>query len=283
MSTPRIGLALGGGGARGLSHIPVLQALDDMGLTPHAITGTSIGALIGAGYAGGMSGDQLEAFTLETLGEWKKVLGKLVEVSMPKRFADLLGSKTSFGQFDSKRVLEVFVGDALKKDFSELSIPFQAIAADYYKAEEVRFSSGNLIDAVSASIAIPFVFKPVHLNDTVLIDGGVVNPLPFDVLPNECDIVIAVDVVGTPRKDEKRLMPSATESVFGATQILMQTISQEKLRVRTPEISVFPNIKQYQVLDFMKAKEILDDSAMLREKVKVELDQKIENYLISQE
>ncbi|SFT94387.1 NTE family protein [Pseudovibrio denitrificans] len=281
MSTPKIGVALGGGGARGLSHIPVLQALDDMGLTPHAITGTSIGALIGAGYAGGMSGDQLEEYTLETLGEWKKVLGKLVEVSMPKRFADLIGGKSSFGQFDSKRVLEVFVGDVLKQDFSELSIPFQAIAADYYKAEEVRFAEGNLVDAVSASIAIPFVFKPVHLNNTVLIDGGVVNPLPFDVLPGDCDIVIAVDVVGTPKKDEKRAVPSATESVFGATQILMQTISQEKLRIRAPDLSIFPNIKQYQVLDFLKAREILEDSAGLRNSVKVELDQKIENYLIS--
>lgn len=281
MSTPKIGLALGGGGARGLSHIPVLQALDDMGITPHAITGTSIGALVGAGYAGGMSGDQLEAYTLETLGEWKKVLGKLVEVSMPKRFADLLGRKSSFGQFDSKRVLEVFAGDVLKNDFSELSIPFQAIAADYYKAEEVRFSTGNLVDAVSASIALPFVFKPVHLNNTVLIDGGVVNPLPFDVLPSDCDMVIAVDVVGTPKRDEKRGFPSATESVFGATQILMRTISQEKLKIRTPDLSIFPNIKQYQVLDFLKAREILEDSAGLRDEVKVELDQKIENFLIS--
>ncbi|GHB22156.1 hypothetical protein GCM10007094_07880 [Pseudovibrio japonicus] len=281
MSTPKIGLALGGGGARGLSHIVVLQALDDMGLTPHAITGTSIGALVGAGYAGGMSGDQLEAYTLETLGEWKKVLGKLVEVSMPKRFADLLGAGSTFGQFNSKRVLEVFVGEVLKNDFSELSIPFQAIAADYYKAEEVRFSKGSLVDAVAASIAIPFVFKPVHLNDTVLIDGGVVNPLPFDVLPDDCDIVIAVDVVGTPRKPEKRKSPSATESVFGATQILMQTISQEKLKMRPPDLSIFPNIKQYQVLDFLKAREILEDSAGLREEVKVELDRKIENYLIS--
>ncbi|KZL18733.1 NTE family protein RssA [Pseudovibrio axinellae] len=281
MNSPRIGIALGGGGARGLSHIPVLQALDDMGITPHAITGTSIGALIGAAYAGGMSGDQLEAFTLETLGEWKKVLGKLVEVSMPKRFKDLLGGKSRLGQFDSKRVLEVFIGNALKHDFSELDIPFQAIAADYFKAEEVRFSEGNLIDAVSASIAIPFVFKPVHLNNTVLIDGGVVNPLPFDVLPDDCDLVIAVDVVGTPKRDDKRLLPSATESVFGATQILMRTISQEKLKIREPDLSIFPNIKQYQVLDFLKAREILEDSASLRDMVKVELDQKIENYLSS--
>lgn len=169
----------------------------------------------------------------------------------------------------------------LKNDFSELSIPFQAIAADYYKAEEVRFSKGSLVDAVAASIAIPFVFKPVHLNNTVLIDGGVVNPLPFDVLPSDCDIVIAVDVVGTPRKPEKRKSPSATESVFGATQILMQTISQEKLKMRPPDLSIFPNIKQYQVLDFLKAREILEDSAGLREEVKVELDRKIENYLIS--
>ncbi|SDQ79194.1 patatin-like phospholipase family protein [Pseudovibrio sp. Tun.PSC04-5.I4] len=281
MSTPRIGLALGGGGARGLSHIAVLQALDDMGLKPHAIAGTSIGALIGAGYAGGMSGDELEGFTLATLGEWKKVLGKLVEVSIPKRFGDLIGGKGSLGQFDSKRVLDVFAGEILKDDFSQLSIPFQAIAADYYKAEEVRFHEGNLIDAIAASIAIPFVFKPVHLHDKVFIDGGVVNPLPFDCLPADCDIIIAVDVIGSPQRDPKKKLPSATESVFGAMQILMRTISQEKLKQRPPDLIALPNIKQYQLLDFLKAREILEDNAPLREEIKVELDQKIETYLIS--
>lgn len=281
MTQPKIGLALGGGGARGLSHICVLQALDDMGIKPHAITGTSIGSLIGAGYAGGMSGDELHAFTLETLGEWHSVLGKLIDASLPKRFGDFFGNRSSFGQFDSRKILEVFVGDALKQEFSELSIPFRAIAADYYKAEEVCFFEGNLLDAVAASIAIPFVFKPVRINDVVFIDGGVVNPLPFDRLPEDCDIVIAVDVVGRPKRNDKKPEPSATESVFGATQILMQTITQEKLRGRAPDLTILPNIKQYQVLDFLKAKEILKDGAPLREQIKLDLDVRIENYLVS--
>ena len=281
MTHPKIGLALGGGGARGLSHISVLQALDDMGLKPHAIVGTSIGSMIGAGYAGGLSGDELHAFTLETLGEWHNVLGKLINASIPKKLIEVFGSKLTIGQLDSRRILDVFVGDVLKQDFSELSIPFQAIAADYYKAEEVCFSSGPLMDAVAASIAIPFVFKPVRIKDVVLIDGGVVNPLPFDRLPSDCDLILAVDVVGLPKRDEKRAEPSATESIFGATQILMQTITQEKLRGRAPDLTILPNIKQYQVLDFLKAKEILSDSAPLRDQVKQELDLRIEEFLVS--
>lgn len=273
MTTPRIGLALGGGGARGLAHIHVLEALDEMGIVPAAIAGSSIGAIIGAGYAGGICGTEMRGLATAMFRKRTEALGRLWQLR-PRRFADLFAGG-GLAQFDATRVLEVFAGPSIPRDFADLKIPLSVVATDFYDCREVALRTGDLHQAVAASIAIPVLFKPVVVGQRVMIDGGVVNPLPFDALPDGLDIVIAVDVVGSPSPRNGRHFPSASDSIFGATQILMQTITAEKLKTRQPDILIKPDTNSFRVLNFLKAEEILRAS----EPIKVEVQHKLERML----
>ncbi|WP_299811007.1 patatin-like phospholipase family protein [uncultured Roseibium sp.] len=268
-SSPRIGLALGGGGARGLAHIPVLEALDELGVKPAQIAGTSIGAIMGAAYASGLSGREIRQMTLEIFADSNSVLSRLWKLR-PRRFADML--RPGPVQFDPQRVLEVFISDYLPDRFEDLQIPLRLLATDFYGCQEVDFESGPLLPALAASIAIPAIFRPVKLNGQILIDGGVVNPLPFDGLRTNCDIVIAVDVVGAPvpRTDKSEI--SMLDSLFGASQILMQTITNQKLKVDQPDILIRPPHDTIRVLDFMKAERILKSAESLKETTKEQLE-----------
>ena len=265
MPTPRIGLALGGGGARGLAHIPVLEAFDDLGLKPSAIAGTSIGPIFGAAYASGLSGEHLRSITLETLGDRNAVLGRLWKLR-PRKFNEWFDG--NMVQFDPLKVLKVFIGEHICERFEDLSIPLQIVATDFYGCSEFRFSSGPLLPAIAASIAIPAIFKPVKHDDRILVDGGVTNPLPFDVLPDDLDIVVAVDVVGVPQPRPGRHLPGSVDAIFGTTQILMQTITSEKLKSRSPDILVQPPHDNVRVLDFLKSRQILDSAESLREQTR---------------
>ncbi|MBA5778991.1 patatin-like phospholipase family protein [Stappia sp. F7233] len=276
MTQPRIGLALGGGGARGLAHIPVLEAFDDLGIRPHAMAGTSIGALLGAAYAGGMAGEAMRSFAEDTFRDRNAVLAKLWKLR-PKRFADLFGGG-GLMQFEALKVLEVFIGDAIPATFADLRLPLAVIATDFYGCKELDLRTGNLHAAVAASIAIPALFRPVTIDGRIVIDGGVVNPLPFDALPKTCDIIVAVDVVGSPSPRRKRQNPSATDALFGATQILMQTITSQKLRSRRPDILVKPDIDSFRVLDFLKADKVLEAAEPIRETVKRQVADAIEAH-----
>ncbi|MHA7774263.1 patatin-like phospholipase family protein [Roseibium sp. M-1] len=267
--SPRIGLALGGGGARGFAHIPVLEALDDLGLKPVQINGTSIGALMGAAYASGRSGQEIREIALEIFADRNSVLSRLWQLR-PRRFAEMFRSGPV--QFDPLRVLEVFVSEYLPETFEDLEIPLRMLATDFYGCEEVDFDSGPLLPALAASIAIPALFRPVRVGERYLIDGGVVNPLPFDGLRKTCDIVIAVDVVGAPvpREDEGDIR--MLDSLFGSSQILMQTITKQKLKLDQPDILVSPPHDTIRVLDFMKADRILDKAESLRDVTRQQLE-----------
>jgi NTE family protein len=265
---PRIGLALGGGGARGLAHIPVLEAFDDLGLKPAQIAGTSIGAIMGAAYASGRSGRDIRDIALEIFADRNSVLSRLWQLR-PRRFADVL--RPGPVQFDPLRVLEVFIADYLPERFEDLHVPLRILATDFYGCEEVDFESGPLLPALAASVAIPAVFRPVRHGGRLLIDGGVVNPLPFDGLRAACDIVIAVDVVGAPVPRSRREDISMLDSLFGSSQILMQTITKQKLKLDQPDILIRPPHDQVRVLDFMKAEGILDKAEALREVTREQL------------
>ncbi|EAV43323.1 hypothetical protein SIAM614_06053 [Stappia aggregata IAM 12614] len=268
-TSPKIGLALGGGGARGLAHIPVLEALDDLGIKPVRINGTSIGALMGAAYASGRSGQEIRDIALEIFADRNSVLSRLWQLR-PRKLADMFRGGPV--QFDPLRVLEVFVSDYLSETFEDLEIPLRMLATDFYRCEEVDFESGPLLPALAASIAIPAVFRPVRYDDRFLIDGGVVNPLPFDGLRATCDIVIAVDVVGAPVPREDKDDISMLDSLFGSSQILMQTITKQKLKSDQPDILVSPPHDSIRVLDFMKAESILDKAESLRTVTREQLE-----------
>ncbi|MDJ0930249.1 MAG: patatin-like phospholipase family protein [Breoghania sp.] len=175
-------------------------------------------------------------------------------------------------------MLELFAGLSIPRDFADLRIPLSVVATDFYDCRQIAIRSSDLHQAVAASIAIPVVFKPVTFQDRVMIDGGVVNPLPFDILPSGLDIIIAVDVIGSPVLRKGRRIPSASDSIFGATQILMQTITADKLKTRPPDILIRPDIDGFRVLNFLKADEILRAA----EPVKDEVRRKLEGLLEKQ-
>ena len=258
---PRIGLALGSGGARGLAHIPVLEALDDLGLKPVQIAGTSIGAILGAAYASGYSGQEIRQIAVDIFSDRNTVLSKVWQLR-PKRFGDMF--RPGPVQFDPARVLEVFVSEYLAENFEDLTIPLRVLATDFFGVEEVDFEAGPLLPAIAASMAIPAVFRPVRYENRLLIDGGVVNPLPFEGMRANCDIVIAVDVVGAPVPRSGKTDINMLDSLFGSAQILMQTITAQKLKSEQPDILVRPPHDTTGVLDFMKAERILDRAEDLR-------------------
>ncbi|MEJ1157734.1 patatin-like phospholipase family protein [Prosthecomicrobium sp. N25] len=277
MSMPRIGLVLGGGGARGLGHIPVMEALDELGIVPAAIAGCSIGAIMGAARASGLSGREIRERTLEVFGNRTTAVAKLWELR-PKRFADLLApGGLALGQFDAERVVSIFVGDAIPPSFSDLVLPLTVMATDFYGAREVAIRSGDLRKAVAASIALPVLFRPVLVDGRVLIDGGVHNPVPVDELPPGLDFVVAVDVIGQPEPTQSRTLPSATETIFGASQILMQAVAKAKFEKRPPDLLVRPAVGGFRVLDFLRVREILDASASAKDEVKRRLERMIES------
>ena len=162
--------------------------------------------------------------------------------------------------------------------FTDLSIPLSVVAADFFGWTEADISDGSLKRAVAASIALPVIFKPVAFDDRVLIDGGIVNPLPYDKLPEDMDIIVAVDVVGGPEPGEHGELPNATESIFGAIQLLMHSILAEKLKTRRPDVLLRPDINTYRVLEFLKTADILKASHPMREALKRELSTAIENW-----
>jgi NTE family protein len=264
-------LALGGGGARGLGHIPVLEALDDLGLRPAAIAGTSIGGVIGAGYAAGMSGHDIRAFCLDTFRNRAEVLSRLWRIR-PKPIGGLFAEGAVLTQFDAERLLGEFLPATLPKTFADLAIPLTLVATDFYGWQEALIEEGPLVKALAASAALPAVFRPVPHEGRVMIDGGVTNPLPFDHVGEGMDLVIAVDVLGGPTRRHHRL-PSSSEAVFGATQIFMRAITSEKLKhCRPPDILVRPPPNPFRVLDFLKAAAILRAAEPVRDDVKRALD-----------
>ncbi len=263
----RVGLALSGGGARGLAHIPVIEALDELGIRPSVIAGTSIGAIVGAGCAAGMTGAGIRAYVTDLLRLRADVAARLWK-ARPRAMRDLIaGLGASFGQFDAERVVAEFMPEALPKTFGELAIPLRLVATDFYGWQEVVFADGPLVPAIAASAALPMVFRPVAIGGRFLVDGGMTNPLPFDVIAGECDIVVAVDVTGGPTPTAGRT-PGPAETFFGSVQLFSQSILREKLRSgRVPEVFVRAPLDGVRVLDFFKAPAILRSAESLKHEV----------------
>ena len=241
----RVGLALGGGGAKGLSHIAFLKALDELGVRPAVIAGASIGAVIGGLYAAGVSGAALEQL-LKTIGFME--LSKII-----LDFSILSDSAI----FTGKRVEEFLAQRLPIQTFAEVEIPLKIVATDFWNRREVVFTSGSLITAIRASMAMPAVFEPVLLNGTVLIDGGAVNPLPYDLLREECDLVIAIDASGEKTYALKDPVPNMVESILSTFQIMQASIVEAKKKLSPPDIYIKPALTNIRVLDFYRYKEIL--------------------------
>jgi NTE family protein len=270
---PSVALALGGGGARGLAHIHVIEALDDLGIRPVVIAGSSIGAIMGAGMAAGLRGEEIRAHTLSTVGHRREVLNRLWQLR-PASLSEAMASGFRFGQFNGERVLRAFLPEAIPPKFSDLAIPLKVVVTDYYAQTEHICEKGDLWKALAASAALPAIFTPVKIDGRVMIDGGIYNPIPFDHLRGLADIVVAVDVVGGPDGDGKTI-PSRIDSLFGASQLMMQSIISMKLKEGAPDILLRPDVGRYRVLDFLRAEQVLKGTASIKDELKRALDERM--------
>lgn len=266
----RIGLALGGGGARGVVHILVCEVFDELGVKPAVIAGTSIGAIIGAGYAAGVRGRDMRDSACAFYARRRDVLTKLWR-ARPVAFTDLLRGRSLSPQFDARLILDRFVPcfELLPETFEELAIPLKIVACDFYGGTETLLTAGELKVAIAASIAIPALFRPVKVDGRYLIDGGACNPLPFDHIA-DCAISVASDVTGAPSRVERS--PGLLECVVGAAQISMQSVIREKLKSHQPSVLVRPEINGVFIMDFLKTQAILDMNVAFKDDLKRRLD-----------
>jgi NTE family protein len=263
-------LALGSGGARGLGHIAVLEALDDMGIKPVAIAGTSIGALIGAAYAAGMRAKDIRHHVLAIAHSPGDTRRRLLAARAGK-WSDLLsGAFTRATQLDPEKFCAQFLPPAVPAEFAALGIPLTVIATDLHRRAEAALSSGPLYPALAGSIAIPGLFRPVTATGRILVDGGATNPLPFDRLFGVADLIVAVDVFGVPAADRSDL-PGAWESVFTTLLIMGSTIVAAKHRHAAPDLVIRPNIAIFRMLDFHQASAILRTADTVKDEVKERL------------
>jgi NTE family protein len=264
----KLGLALGGGGARGLAHILMLEVLDDLRIRPHRIAGTSIGAIFGTMYAAGMSGREIrEVVDRLTVSEDESWLSGLFEQDLG-RWWDLINLKLgSGGLIDSSAFTRFIRETAGVSRFDQLGIPLKIVAADFWERQAVVFENGNLAPAIQASIAIPGLFSPVQHNGRVLVDGGLVNPVPYDLLFDDCDVVVAIDVSGNrnPKTDNG---PGYFETVFNTMQITQAAILREKMKHRPPHIYIRPGLEDIRVLDFNRVDEIYQQSKPAADKLR---------------
>jgi len=268
--SPTVAIALGGGAARGLAHIPMLEALDELGIRPRVVAGTSIGALLGACYCAGMTGREMREYALRLFearsellkrffGQKEFSLGALFKLSKP-------------ALVDPEALFAVTLPSQLPDTFAELAVPLKVVATDFHAQSEVVLSTGPLRAAISASSSLPGLTSPVSLDGKVLIDGGFVNPTPFDLIRRDADITIAVDVTGKVERDSGR-MPRTAETWIGGAQIMLHSLVTEKLKHQAPDIFIRPNIVSFGVLDFYKAPAIMDAAEPGKDELKRALEQ----------
>ena len=294
--TPKIGLALGSGSARGWAHMGVLKALDDAGIKPDVVCGSSIGALVGAAYAAG---------ELDRFAEWTQTL------NMRSVFG-FMDFKLSGGMLKGEKLIDFWRRNFVDFDIESSAIPFAAVATDLHSGAEVWLREGSMADAVRASIALPGLFTPVQRGGRLLVDGGLVNPVTASLArAMGADIVIAVDLnadliqrhmrplgVVAPVSDTagaldaaeaqgevvaaqnavwlERLrgwmpgprspdvppsaqMPSLLDVVMTSVNIMQMRITRSRMAGDPPELVIAPRLAHLGLLDFHRAKEAMDE------------------------
>ncbi|MBS1198371.1 MAG: Patatin [Proteobacteria bacterium] len=276
---PRVGLALGSGSARGWAHIGVIRALELAGIRPDLVCGTSIGALVGAAYASG----ELDRFEQWVLGLGIRDVVAYMDVSL------------SSGLIKGERLMEFFRRNFMDRAVEGLALPFAAVATSLHTGAEVWLRQGSTLDAVRASIALPGLFAPALCDGSVLVDGGLVNPVPVSLArAMGADVVIAVDLshdilgrhlredskpeapTGEPvdwiRKLQDNLgalinahssdepkMPSMTDVLASSINIMQVRISRSRMAGEPPDLIVAPRLAHLGLLDFHRAREAIEE------------------------
>lgn len=268
----RVGIALGGGGARGVAHALALEAIDDAGIRPRAIAGTSMGAIVGALYASGQGGRQIrervEQNVLATDGDLR---GAWARGSTLLRWLAFVRPEMGGGGFLRA---DAFLRHQLEQigvsTFEELQIPLRVVATDFWTGDQVVIESGELLPALKASMAIPGIFAPVTLGGRTLVDGGIANNLPFDLLRDRCDITVAVDVAPT-RPARGDTPPGILDAILGMFDLLLEKDLRARLERSPPDLYVHPEIVDVRVLDFDKIGSVLEQARPAMDRLREEL------------
>jgi NTE family protein len=267
MSTPKIGLGLGAGAARGLAHITVLEAFDDLGIKPSLIVGTSIGALIGGSYAAGLDARAIRDHAEAVLGKRVSAARRVLARDKGSIFRLINFNPLAAPLIDGLQLARFALPPAVaRQNIEDTVIPFKVIATDFFGHCEVEVTSGIMEHAIAASIAIPGVIAGPHVNGRPLVDGGCVNPVPFDRAREGMDIVIGVDVIGSPMPRPRR--PSSFELLTGALQIQQKQISALRRAVNPPDIYIEPEVDRFRVHEFFRLRDILKAAEPARERLK---------------
>jgi NTE family protein len=249
----KVGLALSGGGMRGLGHIGVLKVLEENKIPIDFIAGTSMGAVIGAIYSAESNAKKLEKESLNV--KWRDLF-------------DFTLSKSGFIKGDS---IEEFLEDKLSHiTFDDLKVPLYITALDIENGQEVVFHKGDVAKAVRASISIPGIFVPVENNGRTLVDGGVIDPIPIEILKNVgAEIIIAVNVNKVEAKkviaQEEAIVKKSKKTIPSVIHTLLQTFEVMEIESCRAEIErgradllISPDIPILGWTDFSKTKEIID-------------------------
>jgi NTE family protein len=270
-NSPKVGLVLSGGGAKGFAHIGALKVIDSLGIKIDYIAGTSMGAIVGSLYAAGYSGKQLDSI-FKSL-DYDKVINddlprsaktfyerdnsEKYAVNLPfDKFKVKLPSALSRGQnvFNLLSKLTLHLSEIER--FDQLPIPFFCLATNIENGEAVVLESGNLAQAVTASGAFPSLFQPVIINNQLLIDGGVVNNYPINELKAKgMDIIIGVDVQdGLKDRSELQSAPDVLLQINN-----FRTINDMKLKSKITDIYIHPDITDFSVVSFSESEQIIEN------------------------
>lgn len=230
------GLSLSGGGARGLAQVGVLQAIDEFGLKPSCISGTSIGAVVGSLYSAGMKP------------------AEMLELLSGKGFLNLFRLKPSLSGLLGMKYLEEVLDKNLPTTFEDLPIPLHVFATNLSSGACVDFHSGELRQPILASASIPILFEPVEINGDKYVDGGVLNNLPAGACTSSCSYVLGVEVNKGKFTQNLKTMKNVALEVF---HLVVNHSSEEGMKmcdhVLRPEMEA-----SFDLLDFSKAKKLFD-------------------------
>ncbi len=251
MSRKKIGLALGGGGSRGLAHIGVLKVLKENNIPIDYVSGTSMGALIGAFFCSGMNVNQIEKEIISL--NWKNLL----DYSIPTK-----------GLIKGKKIEEMLREKLGNINFNDLKIPLLVTAYDIKNDQEIIFSKGNVVQAIRASISIPGIFIPVSNKERILVDGGVVDPMPTEILKNYADIIFGVSVASIkPRdvifdeeaiaNDKSLTIPGILKTTSKAVAILNSEVNRADIIKKEIDILINIDLGNREILDFKNPQEII--------------------------
>ena len=276
----KIGLALGGGGARGLAHIPMLEAFDELGLKPAVIAGCSMGALVATLYAGGMEGKSLREHALQLLSN-RIEFAKYVFGSRKTRIGDLLALKSLMTlHLSGEKLVELAMPEHMPKLIEDFAIPLKLVSTNFETMSECVHTSGPVTSAVAASIAIPGVIIGPKINGQLHVDGGVVNPVPFDHVRSGNDLVVAVDVTGRPRPLHNGTATNM-EIAIGSLLIMFHKLAESRRALSPPDVYISPAVDAFAAGDFFRIREVLDAAMPAKDELKRKLDKMVNATLIA--